>query len=41
MIVKETGSIVITGACGGHKLRLEFAVYFMKAPLTRCPSQIP
>ena len=23
VIVKETGSIVITGACGGHKLRLD------------------
>ena len=23
MIVKEAGSIVITGACGGHKLRLD------------------
>ena len=23
MIVKETGTIVITRACGGHKLRLD------------------
>ena len=40
MIVKETGSIVITGACGGHKLRLDLQC-IMRAPLTRCPSQIP
>ena len=38
MIAKETGSIVIMGACGGHKLRLDllrFAMYFMKAPFNK------
>ena len=37
MIVKETGSIVIMGACGGgRKLRLDLQLmYFMKAPFNK------
>ena len=35
MIVKETGSIVITGACDGHKLRLDLQCISGRHLLTR------